>query len=133
MTAKRNTIQRQMVMDAVRRHGCHPTAEDVYDMITKDYPDISKGTVYRNLNALLESGFLARVSVPGGADHFDHILSRHYHMLCTECGDLHNFQELPYDHTLDAKVEEMTGFKLQPHKIVFVGICPKCLDKAKKR
>ena len=55
---KRNTIQRQLVIAAVRFLADHPTAEEVYDRITMEYPDISKGTVYRNLNSLVESGLL---------------------------------------------------------------------------
>ena len=51
--AKRNTIQRQLVIAAVRFLANHPTAEEVYDRITMEYPDISKGTVYRNLNSLV--------------------------------------------------------------------------------
>ena len=62
--AKRNTIQRQLVIAAVRFLADHPTAEEVYDRITMEYPDISKGTVYRNLNSLVESGLLGKVSVP---------------------------------------------------------------------
>lgn len=61
--AKRNTIQRQLVIAAVRFLADHPTAEEVYDRITMEYPDISKGTVYRNLNSLVESGLLSKVSV----------------------------------------------------------------------
>ena len=69
--AKRNTIQRQLVIAAVRFLADHPTAEEVYDRITMEYPDISKGTVYRNLNSLVESGLLSKVSVPSGADRFE--------------------------------------------------------------
>ena len=50
---KRNTIQRQLVISAVRSLSNHPTAEEVYNRIVLDYPDISKGTVYRNLNSLV--------------------------------------------------------------------------------
>ena len=57
---KRNTIQRQLVISAVRSLSNHPTAEEVYNRIVLDYPDISKGTVYRNLNSLVDSGLLRR-------------------------------------------------------------------------
>jgi len=126
---KRNTIQRQMVYAAVTKHGNHPTAEDVYDIVTNEYPDISKGTVYRNLNALYNSGLVGCVTMPNGANRYDHILSKHYHMLCTECGEFHNLQEVKYDHVLDKEVTEKTGFKLRSHAIVFSGICPACQAK----
>ena len=73
---KRNTIQRHLVIAAVRFLADHPTAEEVYDRIAMEYPDISKGTVYRNRNPLVVSGpVLGKVSVPSGADRFDHILT----------------------------------------------------------
>ena len=82
---KRNTIQRQLVISAVRSLSNHPTAEEVYNRIVLDYPDISKGTVYRNLNSLVDSGLLHRVSVPSSADRYDHMLTKHYHVQCVKC------------------------------------------------
>ncbi len=124
--AKRNTIQRQLVIAAVRFLADHPTAEEVYDRITMEYPDISKGTVYRNLNSLVESGLLGKVSVPNGADRFDHILTRHYHIKCTRCGHFMNVENFDYFHGLDEKVAEVTGYKMEHHDIVFSGLCPDC-------
>ena len=124
--AKRNTIQRQLVIAAVRFLADHPTAEEVYDRITMEYPDISKGTVYRNLNSLVESGLLGKVSVPSGADRFDHILARHYHIKCNHCGNFMNVENFDYFHDLDDKLATATGFKMEHHDIVFSGLCPEC-------
>lgn len=127
--AKRNTIQRQLVIAAVRFLADHPTAEEVYDRITMEYPDISKGTVYRNLNSLVESGLLGKVSVPSGADRFDHILARHYHIKCTECGKFMNVENFDYIPDMDGKVAAVTGYKMNHHDIVFSGVCPECQKK----
>ena len=124
--AKRNTIQRQLVIAAVRFLADHPTAEEVYDRITMEYPDISKGTVYRNLNSLVESGLLGKVSVPSGADRCDHILARHYHIKCNHCGKFMNVENFDYFHDLDDKLATATGFKMEHHDIVFSGLCPEC-------
>ena len=123
---KRNTIQRQLVIAAVRFLANHPTAEEVYDRITMEYPDISKGTVYRNLNSLVESGLLGKVSMPSGADRFDHILSKHYHIKCIHCGNFMNVEDLDYFHDLDQKVGAVTSYKMEHHDIVFNGLCPEC-------
>ncbi len=127
--ARRNTIQRQLVISAVRALADHPSAEEVYDEITKEYPDISKGTVYRNLNSLVECGLLGKVSVPNGADRFDHVLSRHYHIKCTECGAFRNVENFAYIPDMDAKVAAVTGYQMNHHDIVFSGICPDCQKK----
>lgn len=124
--AKRNTIQRQLVIAAVRFLANHPTAEEVYDRIIQEYPDISKGTVYRNLNSLVESGLLGKISVPSGADRFDHILARHYHIKCTRCGKFMNVEHFEYIPDLEDKVAALTGYKMDHHDIVFSGVCPDC-------
>ena len=124
--AKRNTIQRQLVIAAVRFLANHPTAEEVYDRIIQEYPDISKGTVYRNLNSLVESGLLGKISVPSGADRFDHILARHYHIKCTRCGTFVNVENFEYIPDLEEKVATLTGYKMDHHDIVFSGVCPEC-------
>lgn len=124
--AKRNTIQRQLVIAAVRFLANHPTAEEVYDRIIQEYPDISKGTVYRNLNSLVESGLLGKISVPSGADRFDHILARHYHIKCTRCGKFMNVERFDYIPDLEDKVAALTGYKMDHHDIVFSGVCPEC-------
>lgn len=129
MTVKRNTIQRQMVYAAVAKLANHPTAEDVYDEITQQYPDISKGTIYRNLNALYEAGLINCVFMPNGANRYDHMLSKHHHVLCGKCGAFHDLKDLPYNQELDKKAEKMTGYKLRSHAIVFVGLCPECQGK----
>ena len=109
---KRNTIQRQLVIAAVRFLADHPTADEVYERITMEYPDISKGTVYRNLNSLVESGLLNKVSVPSGADRFDHMLTKHYHIKCSHCGNFMNVENMDYMEDLDEKVAAVTGFKM---------------------
>ena len=101
---KRNTIQRQLVISAVRSLSNHPTAEEVYNRIVLDYPDISKGTVYRNLNSLVDSGLLHRVSVPSSADRYDHMLTKHYHVQCVKCHRFMNVDDLDYFQDLDHKI-----------------------------
>ena len=67
----RNTIQRQIVLQAVNQLHNHPTADAIYAVIAAQHPTISKATVYRNLNQLAAQGEILRVPVPTGADHFD--------------------------------------------------------------
>lgn len=82
----RNTIQRQIVLQAVNQMHNHPTADAIYAVIAAQHPTISKATVYRNLNQLAAQGEILRVPVPTGADHFDFNIKPHYHVRCTKCG-----------------------------------------------
>ncbi len=122
---KRNTIQRQLVMKAIRALSNHPTVEEVYKVIVKEYPDISKGTVYRNMKSMVNEGFLSRVSSPSGADRFEETLSKHYHLNCRRCGALVNVS-IDYQSRLDFLAANMTNYKVDSHDIVFHGLCPSC-------
>ncbi len=124
---KRNTKQRKIVYDTVMKHCDHPTAEDIYVDIHEKYKKLSKATVYRNLNALSESGEITHVKVPG-ADRFDSKLENHYHVICTVCGKV---VDSPFDYCFDDDfvVEKETGFKISRHRTVFEGICPECMKK----
>ena len=123
--ARRNTIQKQLVIAAVRSLENHPTADEVYNCIISEYPDISKGTVYRNLNTLVETGLLNKIAVPSGADRYDHILTKHYHIQCMNCGAFEEV-ETKYIKDLDGKISQSTGYQIENRGIVFSGICPKC-------
>ena len=105
---KRNTIQRQLVISAVRSLSNHPTAEEVYK------------------NSLVDSGLLRRVSVPSSADRYDHMLTKHYHVQCMKCHRFMNVDDLDYFQDLDDKIAQMTGYRMENHNIVFQGICPEC-------
>lgn len=127
---KRNTIQGQLVLSAARQLGNHPTADDVYNYVLQMHPNISKGTVYRNLNSLAEDGILIKISVPDAADRFDHTLEKHYHIKCMSCKEFVDVN-LDYMQELDDKVAELTKFKILSHDVVFKGICHNCCNKNK--
>lgn len=125
---KRNTIQKQLVLDAVSELANHPTADAVYDMIAKTHPTVSRATVYRNLGSLSEDGRLRHIRMPGGADRFDHCLTDHCHIECNRCGALAD-APIVHETTLDAMVATQTGFTSVSHDTVYHGICPICSKK----
>ena len=81
----RYSKQRELVMQTVENLCDHPTAEEIYDTAAKECPGLSLGTVYRNLNSLVEAGRVRRVSIPGQADRFDHTLAWHSHLYSSAC------------------------------------------------
>lgn len=120
----RNTIQRDMVLEAVHKLN-HPSADEVFRVIQSSYPAISRATVYRNLGLLVEQGRLRRVSLPDLADHFDITLPGHYHIACKGCGKVVD-AELPYMSTLLDGLSRPHGFVVDEHDIVLRGYCPDC-------
>ena len=129
---KRNTIQRLMTYETVVEMANHPTADDVYNNIVKKITSISKATVYRNLNELLEMNKLLKIETPGGADHFDHQCHKHFHAKCLKCGSVYDVEiNNNIEHILD-KVHDEKGFRFMGYDLVFKGICPKCQSKNNK-
>ena len=127
MKKQRNSKQRQIILDAVMARCDHPTADQIYlDARAKD-DRISRGTVYRNLGVLAESGEITNVKVPA-ADRYDSRPDRHYHLLCTDCGKVFD-APLPYHAEYDDAVARETGFRISRHRTVFEGLCPACSRK----
>lgn len=122
---KRRTIQCGLVLEAVRRLKCHPTADEIYQEIAKSHPNIGRGTVYRNLQRLCESGEIRKRELPNGADHFDHICQNHYHVRCIKCGRIFDV-DLPYMSHLEQRITNTHGFIFTGHDVIFKGICPEC-------
>lgn len=124
---KRKTIQSSLVFDMVNKLQCHPTADEIYNEIVKDYPTISRGTVYRNLQRLCDMGEIQKLMIPGGADRFDHLCHNHYHARCIKCGCVYDV-DMEYRSELEKCVRDTHGFIFTGHDIVFKGICPNCIN-----
>ena len=126
---KRNTIQRALVYETVNKLKNHATADEIYEAIITEHPNVSRATVYRNLNVLAESGEIRRLEVPGGADRFDHIPNDHCHIKCEKCGRLFDV-DMEYVSGLESKINDAHGFKFNGYEILFRGVCPDCQKKA---
>lgn len=124
----RNTIQRQIVLQTVLAMHEHPTADDVYVSVATDHPSISKATVYRNLNQLVNQGEIRRVAVPNGADRFDFNMKEHFHVRCNCCGGIFDVY-MPHIENLLEQIEDSSNVTVQRYDILFEGICPMCRDK----
>ncbi|ERJ01027.1 MULTISPECIES: Fur family transcriptional regulator [Eubacteriales] len=126
---KRNTIQRALVLKAVNTLQCHATVEEIYSLVVKEYPNISKVTVYRNLNQLAENGEIRKLEVPGDADRFDHLCHDHYHARCLRCGRVFDV-DMDYIEDLEKRIKDAHGFEFSGHDLMFKGICPDCKTKS---
>ena len=127
MKTQRNSRQRQLVLDAVNARADHPTADQIYLDVRAQNDKISRGTVYRNLGVLEDTGEITHVKLPT-ADRYDYRRDHHYHLFCTDCRKVFD-APLAYREDIDTRVEEETGFRVQRHLVVFEGLCPECSRK----
>lgn len=121
----RNTIQKQVILNAVRELKNHPTSEEVYNYIKPNFPSISLGTVYRNLNLLSENNEICKLSIIDDAVRFDHIVDNHYHFQCKKCGSLKDIS-MEYQDKLNSLASKSNGMDIDSHSIVFSGMCYDC-------
>lgn len=121
----RYSKQRDLVYEIVKNSHDHPTADTIYLKAREQMPNISLGTIYRNLTELVESNQILRVIVPGDSDHFDHTLINHSHFLCKECKCVTDLNKVDVD-DLITNIEKYNKVKILSNQISFIGICPKC-------
>ncbi len=125
MAISKYSRQRELIYKTVMENKVHPTAEFVYNYLKKDNPQLSLGTVYRNLQQLSDNGEISRLSIPNQPDRFDGIIEEHYHAVCEKCGKIYDIHinEMP---EVDKLVAEKTGLDITGHEIIFKTICPMC-------
>jgi len=121
----RNTVQRQIILDTIKRFNHHPTIEDVYTQVKKDYHTISKNTVYRNLRQLAEDGEIQKLMLLGEPETYDKASVKHYHFQCKLCGSLSDI-EFEYLDGINEAVGRKHEFQIDEHEIVFRGVCQPC-------
>ncbi|MBU0528821.1 transcriptional repressor [bacterium] len=119
----RHSKQREIIHSIVQGTQTHPTADWVYNQARKELPNISLGTVYRNLGQLVESKTLNTVNVDG-IIHYDAFLSNHQHFQCKTCNQVFDIEVNTQDFI--SQVESKTKYKIDRCQIHLVGICEKC-------
>jgi len=119
--------QRECIKSILDLYHDHPTADDIYMRVREQYPNISLGTVYRNLTLLKSLGEISTISLPnGGPERFDSNLEPHYHIICKKCGAVNNIIMPPLTSIIYEAANFYSG-NVTAHETIFYGICPKCL------
>ena len=124
--ALKHSKQRDMIKEFLMTRKDHPTADTVYMNVRQQNPNISLGTVYRNLALLASLGEIQKITCEDGADRFDPETRPHYHVVCRCCGRV---DDLPmvWATELDRKAESIYGGQIEGHVTSFFGTCADCL------
>ncbi len=127
----RMTRQRRTVYNVLMKHRDHPTAEEVFRRVKDDLPNISLGTVYNCLEAMVGCGLIRQVNRDRESTRFCANLSEHAHFHCAACGRVHDV-DLPREMLAKLAPPPATGFAVDACDLTFRGTCPACRDKASK-
>lgn len=124
LTKKRKLItkQRKLILDIIRSSKEHMTAEEIYMKAKKIMPSIAVGTVYRNLGLMAEAGEIRRITMSNAPDRFDRSVHPHEHVICQNCGELHDISIS----NLKEQLEKQTGIEILGYDLSLKYICDKC-------
>ncbi len=116
------TKQQQLIYQLIQKSEDHPTADQIYWQAKQEIPNISVGTVYRNLSQMSESGIVRRLSMPGDADHFDRTTMPHGHATCLRCGKIADI----FSDELERVIENALGMDILSYELNVRYICSAC-------
>lgn len=130
------TNQRLLVLEVLADHrDRHMTAEDIYELVKEDYPDIGLATIYRTVQLLLEMQLVDRINLDDGCVRYEigempgnEAKHHHHHLICKTCGKIFPFKDDLLDE-LEGHIEMATGFHVLDHELKFYGQCRECLLK----
>lgn len=125
----RMTRQRKVILEELCKVDTHPSADEVYAMVRKRLPRISLGTVYRNLEILSENGEIQKLELGCTLKRFDGTTENHYHLRCIRCGRVVD-APAEIDVKIDHDLKDAADFRIIGHKLEFIGVCPRCLNKS---
>ena len=127
-STRKHSRKRDAILACLRGTAVHPSADWIYARLKPEIPDLSLGTVYRNLSLFREEGMAQSLGVVNGLERFDADTSPHMHFVCTRCGAVIDVDgaQLPAD--LPAMGE--TAGRVSACRVTFSGICHACASDA---
>ena len=131
--ATRYSKKRADILATIQATDCHPSAEWVYQQLKPAHPDLSLGTVYRNLIFFQQHGQIKSVGVVHGQERFDGTLLPHSHFICSSCGAVMDLPDIRLDQDMDQAVSQQYGLAVQRHELTFHGLCPTCIQQFQQK
>lgn len=122
---KRNTIQKQIILDTLRNDQTHPTMAELYEKVSKKYPKIGQATIYRNVNDLAQSNTIEKIVDASGNFHYDGNPKKHIHLICKNCNRIIDIFDTNEDEFI-SKVSIDNSIFVESANITLEGLCRKC-------
>lgn len=119
--------QREAILKVLCSTTSHPTADWIYHRVREMIPNISLGTVYRNLGMLSKNGDILKLDVGGEQSHYDGTVSPHNHFVCQSCQKVLDVNTM-YDKNVDKAAQNTLGGSVNYHTLLFYGTCMECME-----
>ena len=118
--------KRDAILSCLRQTTEHPSADWVYAKLKPEIPDLSLGTVYRNLALFKEQGLITSLGTVKGVERFDGNTAPHVHYICSGCGKVLDLAEIQVPEELNASAAKASGGLVDSCQLTFTGICKNC-------
>ena len=119
--------KREAILNCLRSTTTHPTAEWVHAQLKAEYPDISLGTVYRNLALFKEQGLVISVGTVNGVERFDADTEPHVHFICRSCHKVDDLPGMIIPESICSDADRYTGGRTETCSLILTGTCRECL------
>ena len=124
----RMTPQRRVIIEILENDPTHPTADDIFDQVTKKLPGVSLATVYNTLEMLVRMGEIKKLNLGEGKSRFDLNVKPHIHFICFSCNRVEDWGNVAFD----TNFKEKRDYQLLSYEITFWGYCPVCKSESKQ-
>lgn len=125
----KNFRKRNAIYDCLCQSKAHPSAETIYSQLKQEIPDLSLGTVYRNLTLFKNQGKAISVATVNGVERFDGNTQPHVHFICNGCSAVIDLEDMAVPQSLTATAENTCGGKVTECQLSFTGLCQTCMNK----
>lgn len=122
---QRYSKQRECILKVLESTVTHPNANWIYNNVREEIPNVSLGTVYRNLSRLCDEGMILKIDIGDGVERYDACIKPHYHLSCKRCGRVCDISA-EYDSSVDKMAESENHCSIDYHSLIFWGTCPEC-------
>lgn len=123
--------KRDAILSYLRSTDVHPSADMVYARLKPEIPDLSLGTVYRNLSMFRQQGLIASIGTVNGVERFDGNTVPHVHFVCNDCSAVLDMPELQVPQHMIETVNQQTGGSVATCSLTFTGQCSNCIQNVK--
>ncbi|WP_438312654.1 peroxide-responsive transcriptional repressor PerR [Sporosarcina sp. FA9] len=122
----RITPQRHAILEYLVSTKSHPTADEIYKSLARNFPNMSVATVYNNLRVFRSAELVKELTYGDSSSRFDFVTHDHYHIICDDCGTIVDFHH-PGLEEIEHLASHVTGFKVNSHRMEVYGTCPACI------
>ena len=122
----RNSLQRDVILDIIVNQKEHYTSKEIYELAQTKIPNISLGTIYRNLNQLVAEGYITRLKTKDGLDRYDNNIHKHHHFICDKC-----LKIMDIDDEIPLAKNNFPDGDVAYYTIQFHGLCKQCKEGSK--